>query len=368
MYVKGLIDHNLWSVEDAESGIRVRPAGDVINAVPEAWLGPGLLDLQVNGVNGIDFNHPDLVVEDLLRAADYLDERGVVQFFPTVITNTEERTQSLLATIAAARNRYPHLRAIIPGIHLEGPFISPQDGARGAHPRECVRAPDYELFERFQQAADGCIRLITIAPEWDGAVEFIRRCRVSDVVVALGHTLADGKAITAAVKAGAALSTHLGNGVPLMLPRHPNVIWNQLGEPGLWASFIADGYHLPQNFLRAAIAAKGDRAVLVSDATAFAGRLPGRYRAHIGAEVMLSAEGRLSMAEDERFLAGSAQTLDQNITHLYLQEITSFENAWYMAAAAPRALMGLAMPPVGDWLLYRFVDERLSVQKVARLL
>lgn len=368
MFVTGLIDEKLWSIEDAEAGIRVRPVSEEIDVAPQAWLGPGLLDLQVNGVNGVDFNHPELTVEDLLRAAEYLDQRGVGEFFPAIITNTEQVTCHLLSTIAAARRRYPHLRDAIPGIHLEGPFISPEDGARGAHPRNCVSPPDIQLFQRYQQAAEGLIRLITLAPEWDQSVDFIHYCRRENVTVAIGHTLADGPTIKSAVDAGASLSTHLGNGVPLMLPRHPNVIWDQLGENSLWASFIADGNHLPDSFLRAAISAKGNKAILVSDATAFAGRPAGRYKAHIGAEVNLSPHGRLSMAVDDRFLAGSAQTLDQNIGYLYLNNITTFQRAWYMAAVAPRKLMSLSMPPVGEWLLYQIIDERLSVQKIARLL
>lgn len=368
MLVTGLVDSRLWLVDDTEAGIQLRPIGDCKEERPSTWLGPGLVDLQVNGVKGIDFNHPDLKVEDLVRAAEYLRRRGVLQFYPTVITNSVESTLRLLETIAIACGRYPHLRRAVAGIHLEGPFISPEDGARGAHPRDCVRAPDVDLFRRFQEAANGSIRLLTLAAEWESTPEFVRQCRSWNVVVALGHSLANGDQIRAAVDAGASLSTHLGNGVPLMLPRHPNVIWDQLGEAELWASFIADGHHLPDSFLRAAIAAKAEKAILVSDATAFAGCQPGKYKAHIGGQVELSAEGRLSMAEDIRFLAGAARTLDENVAYLYTRGIVPFERAWSMASAGPRALMDLAPPPPEEWLLYEVEDGGLHIKEVAQIL
>lgn len=364
----GLLDRRLWLIEDGGNGIQLRPIEGDGGPEPSTWLGPGLVDLQVNGVHGVDFNDPNLSVEGLVHAAEYLRRRGVVQFYPTVITNTIEITEQLLRTIAEACSRLPHLRRVIPGIHLEGPFISPEDGARGAHPRDCVCAPDVELFKRFQRAANGAIRLVTLAPEWETAIDFIRSCQDWSVVVALGHTLANSSRIHQAVEAGARLSTHLGNGVPLMLPRHPNVIWDQLGEPDLWASFIADGHHLPESFLRAGLAAKGHNALLVSDATAFAGCKPGRYTAHIGGDVELLSDGRLCMAEDARFLAGAAQTLDQNVALLCAKGILPFAEAWALASTSPRRLMDLAPPPPEEWLLYEMAGSELEVREVAKLL
>ena len=178
---------------------------------------------------------------------------------------------------------------------MEGPYISPEDGARGAHPRAHVVAARREDFERRQEAARGRIVLVTLAPEVEGAIALIEWLVTTGVRVAIGHTSATGDQIAAAVSAGATLSTHLGNGCPSILPRHPNVIWDQLAADGLLASVIVDGHHLPPATVKSIVRAKGvDRMILVTDATAAAGSRPGRYR--LGdVECELGADGRVSL-------------------------------------------------------------------------
>ena len=209
------------------------------------FTGSGLVDIQINGIRGIDFNVPSLTVEDIVNATHYLLREGVTSFFPTVITNSDEHIITIMRTIAAACESDPLVEACVGGIHLEGPFISPRPGAKGAHNAAFIKAPDRELFNSFQKAADGRIKIITLAPEWESAPEFIEQCSRSGVIVSIGHSLADTSQIRTAVQSGARMSTHLGNGVPLMLQRHPNLIWDQLAEEELYTCIIADGIHIP---------------------------------------------------------------------------------------------------------------------------
>ena len=191
-------------------------------------IAPGLVDIQLNGYGGIDFNKTPLVASEQNRVVKLLAQQGVTSFFPTLITNTDDSIRQALQTIVSACKTYPELAAAIGGIHLEGPFLSKEDGARGAHDPKLVKQPDWNLFKEWQTIAEGKIKIITLSPEWDNSVEFIRQCSKSGVIVSIGHTAASPHQIDKAVKAGARLSTHLGNAAHLMLPRHPNYIWNNL--------------------------------------------------------------------------------------------------------------------------------------------
>ena len=253
-----------------ERRLRVIVEGDRIAAVDDLgpgpgsgpWLAPGLVDLQVNGCAGFDFNAPDLGGEAVAAATRHLWANATTSFLPTVITGPNDRIAGSLAAIAAAAGSDALLGATIPGVHLEGPFISPEDGPRGAHPAACVRAPDWDSLERWQESARGMIRLITLSPEWPAAARFIERCTESGLIVAIGHTAATGEQIRDAVRAGARLSTHLGNGAHPMIPRHTGYLWEQLACDELWASLIADGAHLPTPVLRVMLRAKGERCLL----------------------------------------------------------------------------------------------------------
>ena len=201
------------------------------------------------------------------------------------------------------------------GFHVEGPYIGAEDGPRGAHPARWVRPPDLAEFHRWQQATDGNIRLITLSPHWPQAPEYIAAIVKAGVTASIGHTGATASQIGAAVDAGATLSTHLGNGAHTLLRRHPNYIWDQLAEDRLSASFIVDGIHLGQAFLRTALRAKTvERAVLVTDASAPAGAAPGRYR--LGEQdVDLTEDGRVVLAGTDK-LAGSALRMNQGVANM----------------------------------------------------
>src|SRR5262249_6047193 len=204
----------------------------------------------------------------------------------------------------------------------------------GAHPREHVRPPDREEFLRMQEAAGGAIRLLTLAPETPGATKLIEFLVERGVVVSVGHTGASAEQIRDAIRAGATMSTHLGNGAHATLPRHPNYIWEQLGADELYASFIVDGIHLPPSFVKCAIRAKGlEKSVLVTDATSPANCAPGHYR--LGeVEVELTADNRVQIA-GTRTLAGAALRMDRAVENLMMFSGVRLGQALRMAPAAP---------------------------------
>jgi len=319
----------------------IRPLPDPAADLP--WLGAGLVDLQVNGYGGLDCNAPPLAGDLVARLTGLLWREGVTTYLPTVITNSDESIAASLRAIALARASDPLLASALPGIHLEGPFISPEDGPRGAHERARVRPPDWDSFRRWQAAAGGAIRLVTLAPEWPGAPAFIARCVASGVAVALGHTAATPEQLDAAIAAGARLSTHFGNGAHPTLPRHPNYLWDQLARDELAASLIADGWHLPDTVLRVVMRVKGPDAWLVSDTVALAGLPPGRYTTPVGDRVTLTPAGRLHLVGDPRLLAGSVCPLRGAVAHLVRRRLAPLDVAWSMASERPARFLGLAV-------------------------
>jgi len=272
-------------------------------------VAPGLVDLQVNGYGGVEFNSPSLTKEQVAQVATAHDAFGVTSLLATCTTDSFELLARSLGVIAEARRRSPEVALRIPGVHLEGPYISAQDGPRGAHPLQHVRPPDWDEFCRLQDAADGAIRLLTVSPEYDNAPEFIAQVAASGVLVAIGHTAATSDQIRAAVDAGARMSTHLGNGAHPQIRRHPNYIWDQLAEDRLTASLIVDGHHLPPAVVKTMFRAKSiERCVLVSDITGLAGMPAGRYSTGLG-EVELLPTGKLVPAGQPQLLAGASLPL-----------------------------------------------------------
>ncbi len=337
------------------------------NSLP--FVGPGLIDIQINGVKGVDFNESTLNDEELLFAAKFLLSRGVTTFFPTIITNSAKNINQILSVIDRACTEHPLLEQCIGGIHLEGPFISGADGYRGAHKKRYVRPPDWELFCGFQKASGNRIKIISLAPEWDDSNEFIRKCRNEDVIVGISHSKAESRHISGAVDAGAILSTHLGNAVPLMLPRHPNIIWDQLSEDRLYASIVADGYHLPDSFIRVVLKTKQDKAILVSDATCFSGLPPGIYETHIGKEVVLEEGGRLSMKGQDGLLAGATKLLSENVQYIFSNNLAGLSTAWYMASAGPAKLLEnrnihINKENRSDLVMFNIRDGRIIISEV----
>ena len=299
---------------------------------------PGFFDLQVNGFAGVDFNDPSIEADDVTRAIAAMRATGVTRSLPTLITSSFESFAACARTILGVRDRAT--ASAIAGLHMEGPYISPVDGFRGAHPREHAREASIDDYERRQDAAEGRIRLVTLAPEVPGTIPLIEHLVARGVVVAIGHTNASSEEILAAVRAGATLSTHLGNGCALTLPRHPNILWDQLAQDALFASFIVDGHHLPASAVKAMMAAKTPaRSVLVTDAMAAAGCPPGLYTIG-GLQVELSPAGRVS-PPGAGHLAGSALAMDQAIGHTVRFTGLPLDPVVAMATTIPAALMGI---------------------------
>jgi N-acetylglucosamine-6-phosphate deacetylase len=304
---------------------------------------PGFCDLQVNGFAGIDFNRPNVSHEQLDAADTALRRTGVTRWLPTLITAPLE--SFIACARVLARWRSPAML----GIHAEGPYLSPTE-ARGAHPPAHLRPASVDDFRRRQDAAEGRIVLVTLAPEVAGALELIAYLVAAGVRVAIGHSNAAPETIREAVRAGATLSTHLGNGCAPGLPRHPNLLWEQLAADELQACFIVDGHHLPAATLKAMVRAKTSaRAILVTDATAAAAAPPGRYTLG-GLEIERDGAGRVTLPAEGK-LAGSSLTLDQAVGRAVRETGLPIEEVLAMASVRPAAAMGVAAAGrvTGDW-------------------
>jgi N-acetylglucosamine-6-phosphate deacetylase len=305
------------------------------------WIAPGFVDVQVNGYGGQEFNDPDLTVAKVADVSRRLDADGVTSYCPTSTTHSFEVLAHSLATVAEAMetNEAVARRAI--GIHLEGPYISVEDGPRGAHPLEHCRPPNWDEFQRLQEQARGHIRILTMSPEYDESDSFITKVVASGVLVAIGHTAASSDQIHRAVESGARLSTHLGNGAHGQIRRHPNYIWDQLAEDRLTASLIADGHHLPPSVVKSFVRSKSpERCILVSDITGMAGMPPGRYdNSTLGAVEVLD-DGRLVVAGQRQYLAGAALPIGVGIANIISFAGLELEAAIEMATSRPLELLG----------------------------
>jgi N-acetylglucosamine-6-phosphate deacetylase len=319
----------------------VGPAGEERPDLEAGWVAPALFDLQINGGLGVAFGSGRLTVEEVRTVVGECRRHGLAGLCPTLITGSAEDLVQGFSVLRRACESEPDLDRALPCFHLEGPYISPEDGPRGAHPRAHVRPPDRDEFLRLQEAAGGRIRLLTLAPEAEGALGFIEWLAGRGVVAAIGHTAASPGCIRDAVKAGARLSTHLGNGSHAYLPRHDNYLWEQLADDRLWASVIADGHHLPAAVLRSIVRVKTPaRLVLTCDASNLAGLPPGRYRAW-GQELEVQPGGKV-IVPGTPFLAGSGAFTDDCVRFLLGLGEVSLAEALDLAGAQPRRLLGLS--------------------------
>lgn len=324
----------------------------------------GFIDLQVNGFLGIDFSEPGLTLDQVRKVTFELRDRGTLGYCPTVITSPWATYEQNLPVLARAHKEADLKRHLL-GVHLEGPFISPEEGARGAHPEEATRPPDRSLAARLLELAENHVAIMTLAPELQGAIEMIRFLVDRKVVVALGHHLADRDQIRGACEEGASCVTHLGNGIPNMILRHPNPIWDQLEEERLAVSLIADGHHLPESFIRvvARLTAR-DRLLIVSDAAPLAGLPPGPYHT-LGQDVVLEESGLLWNPRG-KYLVGSSYSLLQCMNYLAGLGVLNEEELWEAGFDRPLALLNRQIDPekyqdlpVVQWTDGRFIISSL---------
>ncbi len=319
---------------------RARPAtGPAAVTRDDDWVTPAFWDLQVNGRGGRSFSDADLTVDHVAAIVRSQDLLGTARVCPTLITAPLDQLLHGVRTIAAACETLPDVEARVLGIHLEGPFISEHEGYRGAHPAAAIRDPDWDLFEKLVHASGERIVLVTLAPERPGAIDFIRRLAKLGIVAALGHTAADGPTIRAAVDAGATLSTHLGNGIASLLPRHPNPIWEQAAQDELSASFIADGHHLDFATLAVLARCKGPaRTILISDASPLAGLPPGSY-----GEWAVDPTGKIVVANTP-YLAGSSQAIETGLQNLLKATRWPLRDALATVTSTPARVLGHPEP------------------------
>jgi N-acetylglucosamine-6-phosphate deacetylase len=298
--------------------------------------------VQINGAEGVSFNSETLTHEQIRQVVATCRKHGIAQLMPTLVTTSSEAFVHGFGTIRLACEKDAELAQAIVGIHQEGPYIATEDGPRGAHPKPHVRSPDWDEFRRFQDAAGGMIRMLTLAPETPGALPFIEKVAATGVVIAIGHTGASPACIRDAINAGARISTHLGNGSHAMLPRHDNYLWEQLAADRLWASMIADGHHLPEAVMRSIVRVKTPaRMILTCDASSLAGSPPGKYR-QWDQEFEILPIGKIVVAGTP-FLAGSGAFTDSCVGNMLKLGETSLADTIDMASNRPRELLGL--PP-----------------------
>jgi N-acetylglucosamine-6-phosphate deacetylase len=256
----------------------------------DLYVAPGLIDNQINGYQGIDFSGLDLTIEKMKRAVGSIRKDGVTTFQPTVITNSHENLLKSFRNLAEAM-KDPDTMDSVPGFHLEGPYISPVEGYYGCHPADFIRKPSWKEFSEYREASEGNIRQVTVAPEVDGAFEFIRSCALDNIIVAIGHSNASAEQVKIAVDNGATISTHLGNGCANLIDRHRNPLWPQLANDMLSPSIIADGHHLLPEEVQVFYKVKGPHnIILTSDVTHLYGMKPGKYM-FLGSEVVYTNDG-----------------------------------------------------------------------------
>ncbi len=313
---------------------------------------PGFVDLQVNGYLGVDFSSPELTLEACAWACGELLKAGTAAFLPTIITSPLEVYRRNLPILAGALE-LPGLRGRLAGIHVEGPFLSDQPGAVGAHNPAWVRKGDPDLLDEMNGWAKGHIRILTLAAEVEGAAETARRAVQAGMLVSIGHTLATAADLERLRAAGASLLTHLGNGLPAQLHKFNNPLWAGLADDGYTAMVIADGHHIPGGVLKAMLRAKGvQRSLVVSDASPLAGMAPGRYQT-LGNPVVLEPSGRLYNPE-KGFLVGSSYTLLRCMNFLASLGVWSLEELIELGYFHPLRILGLPpenLPP-GPGLRY----------------
>ena len=304
------------------------------------FIAPGLIDNQINGYVNVDFSGNNLSSHDLITAAKAIWKDGVTSFLPTLVTNSNENLLRNFRILDETIRNDKQLSESIPGFHLEGPYISPAEGFRGAHPPKYIRKPSFDEFMRYQEAAGGRIIQITIAPELEGAMDFISSCSKAGVIVAIGHTNASADQILQAVECGAKLSTHLGNGCANLINRHKNPLWPQLANDQLTPSIIADGHHLTPEEIRVFYKVKGsDNIILTSDVIFLAGMAPGKY-SFLESEVNLTSEGMIINTE-LNCLAGAFFPLKKGVENIMNFTGCSLTNAINMASGNVARIYGL---------------------------
>lgn len=304
---------------------------------------PGLFDVQINGFAGVDFNSADTLNADGLdHALEVMLSCGVTACLPTLITASLSTLEQRFETLDKAVRESNLGQFMIPGYHLEGPFLNPTDGYSGCHPADDMRAPEAEQVFALERNLSRPILMVTYAPEFDESEQFAATLSKAGKVLAMGHSAADAPTVNRAAAAGLKMSTHLGNGLPQIMHKLDNPMFAQLACDSLSAGFIADGIHIPPLALKTLLRAKGvERSILVTDAvSAAAVSEPGIYP-FAGMSVERAKDGSVRVP-GSNYLAGSSLTLDAAIRNVVQWGFASFDEAVKMASINPRDLLAPA--------------------------
>lgn len=336
----------------------------------DIYIAPGLIDNQVNGYAGVSFTFggSELTPEGVKKATDAILSTGVTSYLPTLTTNSRElllKNFSVLAEVAGD----PLMHGVIPGFHLEGPYISPVDGYRGAHPLSHVRKPDWDEFLELNKAAGNKIIQVSLAPETEGAMEFISKCREKGIIVALAHHNGSAEQIREAIDRGAVVATHLGNGCANMINRHVNPLWPQLADDRLMISMIGDGFHLNPEEIQVFYKVKGpERTIITSDVTSYASLPPGKFVNSEGDTLELTTDGMIKYPA-QNVLAGSASPLIKGIANVMKVTGCSLGEAIQMSSTNQADLYGLndrgrlEKGKRADIILFRYTDGQIVIMK-----
>jgi N-acetylglucosamine-6-phosphate deacetylase len=331
-------------------------------------IAPGFIDNQVNGFAGVSFTFGggDLTAEGVKKATAELWKTGVTTYLPTLTTNSHELLLKNFSVLSGLIDD-PEILGSIPGFHLEGPFISPVDGFRGAHPLRFVRKPDWDEFLELNKAAGDKIIQVTVAPETEGAMDFISKCKSAGIIVGLGHHNGDARTITEAIDRGAAIATHLGNGCANMINRHNNPLWPQLSDDRMMISIIGDGFHLNPEEIRVFFKVKGpQKTIITSDVTSYAALPPGKFINIEGDTLELTPEGMVKYPA-QNVLAGSASPLKKGIANVLKVTGCTLEEAVNMVTRNPADLYGFddrgAIEPGNraDLVLFRIKNNEIEI-------
>jgi N-acetylglucosamine-6-phosphate deacetylase len=274
------------------------------------------VDLQVNGYAGLDFNSVSYSHEDLSRLCNRLRNDRVQQILATIITGPLPHMIARMERVVSMIESDPAIAEMIAGVHVEGPFISPESGYVGAHPRSAVRPAEIDIAERLIAAGRGLVKLVTLAPEVDDGCRVTKWLTDQKIVVAAGHSNASLVCLQRGIDAGLRLYTHLGNGCPPALPRHDNIIQRVLSlAERISISFIADRHHVPcfalKNYLSLV---PTDNIIIVTDAISAAGLGPGRYQ--LSDQTVEVDDAGAAWSADRTHFAGSAATMPQMVAVL----------------------------------------------------
>lgn len=306
---------------------------------PDLWIAPALVDLQVNGFAGVDFQQDGLSEADLRRAVRALRDAGCGGFLYTLITDEWSTLIARLKHVRALRTRHADLRRAILGWHVEGPFLSPEPGFRGAHDPAVMIDPRPEHVRELRAAAGDDVVLLTLAPERAGALEAIRLAVSLGMTVSLGHTNASALRLREASTAGARGFTHLGNACPQLLDRHDNILWRVLDTPGLTVSLIPDRIHVSPPLFRLVHRALPAEAIYyVTDAMAAAGAPPGRYS--IGKLVLEVGDDQVVRLPGQRHFAGSALRPIDGVWRAAEMLGCRWQEVWDRFSVGPARLVG----------------------------